>query len=145
MPLAMPSCATFDTYSTSPAPLTWVCRHKFFVQITDVNCASTSRNVSRGNPCFIARYRRRDYQQPGNPFDEGAVQSCGCRVIKPLRLNGPSETSHDPAHLPSHGCLHLDRSSRNATGSDAALPAPQGLEAVGPSTLRTLTEVPCPY
>ena len=67
MPLAMPSCATFDTHSTSPAPLTWVCRHKFFVQITDVNCASTSRNVSRGNPCFIARYRRRDYQQPGKP------------------------------------------------------------------------------
>jgi hypothetical protein len=67
MPLAMPSCATFDTHSTSPAPLAWVCRHNFFVQITDVHCDSASRNASRGNPRFTERHRRRDCQPRGKP------------------------------------------------------------------------------
>jgi hypothetical protein len=67
MPLAMPSCATFDTHSTTPAPLAWVYRHNFFVPIADVNCESTSRNASRGNPRFIARHRRRNCQQRGKP------------------------------------------------------------------------------
>jgi uncharacterized protein YjiS (DUF1127 family) len=36
--------------------------------------------------------------------------------------------------IPSNGDPHLDRSPGNATGSDAALPAPQTLEALGPKT-----------
>jgi hypothetical protein len=81
MPVAMPSCATFDAHSTPPAPLGWAYGHNFFLQITDAICESNSRKANCENARFIARHRRLDYQHSG----------------KPIRRTPPSEL-----RLPSH-------------------------------------------
>jgi hypothetical protein len=65
MPVAMPSCATFDAHPTPPAPLGGAYGSNFFRQITDAICESNSRKANRENGRFIARHRRLDDQHSG--------------------------------------------------------------------------------